>query len=136
MVGGRVVAGNIGATMDALGTALGNVTGLRVFDFPPKSAHPPFAFVDMPDSIEFDAAMVRGSDRLTINVVVCVGDAVDRVTRDKIAAYAAGSGAGSIKSAIESASNLEARVTSVSFRPVVMGGSTYFGAVFAVDVII
>lgn len=129
------MAGNIGATMDALGTALGTVTGLRVFDFPPKSAHPPFAFVDMPDSIEFDASMVRGSDRLTINVVVCVGDAVDRVTRDKIAAYAAGSGSGSIKAAIES-SSLEARVTSVSFRPVVMGGSTYFGAVFAVDIII
>src|SRR3546814_14835611 len=89
--------------MDDIGTALACITGLRVFDFPPKSAQPPFAFVDMPDSVAYDAAMKRGLDRMTINVVVCVADVVDRAVRDQIAAYAAGSGAKSIKEGLEAA---------------------------------
>lgn len=122
--------------MDQIGTALSTVTGLRVFDFPAKSAQPPFAIVDLPDRIDFDAAMVRGKDRLTLNVIVCVADVVDRASRDAIAAYAKGTGTGSIKTVLESATIGDScRVTSVEFRPVIMAGSTYLGAVFALDVI-
>src|SRR3546814_1804103 len=66
------------------------VTGVQTCALPisPKSAQPPFAFVDMPDSVAYDAAMKRGLDRMTINVVVCVADVVDRMVRDQIAAFA------------------------------------------------
>lgn len=130
------MAGTLATVMDDLGTALGTITGLRVFDFPPKSAQVPFAFVDMPESIDYDATMKRGFDRATINVVLCVADVIDRAARDAIAPYAAGAGASSVKAAIESGGVGEsARVESVQFRPVVMAGTMFFGAVFTVDVV-
>lgn len=127
---------NLGAVMDDLGTALDTITGLRVFDFPPKSAQPPFAFVDMPTQVDFDLAFRRGQDRMTINVVVCVPDVVDRVARDRIAEYAAGAGASSIKQVLEAAAGAwsSLRVASVEFRPVALAGQAYAGAVFAVDI--
>lgn len=129
------MAGNLSTIMDGIGTALDTISGLRVFDFPPKSAQPPFAFVDMPERVEFDAGMRRGYDRTEINVIVCVADVIDRAARDQIAAYAAG-GAGAVKAVLEAAAIGESlRVQSVEFRPILMAGTTYFGAVFALDVI-
>lgn len=122
--------------MDDLGTALATISGLRVFDFPPKSAQPPFAFVDMPDSVDFDLTLNRGSDRATFSVVVAVADVVDRAARDAIAAYAAGSGASSVKAVLEAATiGTSLRVVSVEFRPVTLAAGTYAGAIFEVDVV-
>jgi hypothetical protein len=136
MVGGGMTAGNVGTIMDAIGTRLGTVTGLRVFDFPPKSAQAPFAFVDLPERIDFDAALKRGYDRMTVRVVVCVADQVDRAARDAIATYAAGTGSGSIKAVLENGSiGSSCRVQSVEFRPVIMAGNAFLGAVFTLDVI-
>lgn len=121
--------------MDQIGTALATVTGLRVFDFPPKSAQPPFAFVDMPERVDFDLTYGRGSDRATFTVVVAVADVVDRAARDAIAAYAAGSGASSIKAVLDAATiGTSARVESVEFRPVTLSAGSYAGAIFDVDV--
>lgn len=130
------MASTVAAVMDAMGTALDGITGLRVYDFPPKSAQPPFAFVDMPEGIDYDATLQRGWDRLTVNVVLCVSDVIDRAARDKVAAYCAGAGAASVKAVLEAATIGESlRVQSVQFRPVLMAGTTYLGAVFSVDVL-
>lgn len=130
------MASDLSTVMDQIGTALAGITGLRAYDFPPKSAQPPFAFVDMPEQVAYDASMKRGLDRVSINVVVCVADVVDRMVRDQISAYAAGSGATSIKAVLEAATIGEScRVQSAQFRPVLMAGTAYFGAVFALDVI-
>lgn len=130
------MATDIGTVMDAIGTALDTIPGLRVYDFPAKSAQPPFAVVDLPESIEFDAAMQRGSDRCTLNVVVGVANVVDRTARDKIAAYAAGSGASSVKTVLEGASIGDTiRVTRVQFRTISFAGSLYLGAVFTLDIV-
>lgn len=129
------MAGDLSTVMDDIGTALGTITGLRVFGFPPKSAQPPFAFVDMPDRVAYDAAMKRGLDRMTINVVVCVADVVDRSVRDQVAAYAAGSGASSVKAVLEAAGIGESlRVQEAEFRPVTLAGTAYFGAIFSTDI--
>lgn len=131
------MAANLSAVMDQIGTALGTVTGLRVFDFPPKSAQPPFAFVDMPEAVDFDLSYGRENDRMTINVVVCVADVVDRAVRDQIASYAAGSGSLSIRAALDAATiGDSARCTDVQFRPVSLAGTLYFGAIFALDVVL
>lgn len=130
-----MTASNIGAVMDSLGTALATITGLRVYDFPPKSAQPPFAFVDMPDGVDYDAGFRRGYDRTTINVVVAVADVVDRIVRDRVAEYAAGSGVGSIKAALDNAAGQSCRVERVEFRPVNIAGTAYFGAIFTLDII-
>lgn len=128
---------DIGTVMDQLGVALASITGLRVFDFPPKSAQPPFAFVDMPDRVDFDLSYARGSDRVVFPVVVAVADVVDRAARDAIAAYAAGTGASSVKAAIDGATvGVSARVTACEFRPVTLAAGTYAGAIFDVDVVL
>lgn len=132
-----MTAGNISTVMDQIGTALATITGLRVFDFPPKSAQPPFAFVDMPESVSFDLAYQRGSDRATFVVVVAVADVVDRAARDAIAAYAAGSGATSVKAVLDAAAiGVSARVTNCEFRPVQLSAGTYAGAIFDLDVVL
>lgn len=130
------MAANVGTVMDDIGTLLSTISGLRVYDFPPKSAQPPFVFVDFPDSIEYDCAMARGCDRCTLNVVVAVADVVDRVVRDQIVAYAATSGAKSVKLALESGViGQTCRVVSVHFQPVTLAGTVYFGAVFELDIV-
>lgn len=130
------MAANLTDVMDQIGTALATITGLRVFDFPPKSAQPPFAFVDMPEVIDYDLAMARGADRAQFNVVVAVADVIDRAARDQIAAYAAGSGALSVKAALDAAAiGSSRRVESVTFRPVTLAAATYAGAIFTVDVV-
>ena len=128
---------DIGTVMGQIGTALDTIDGLRVFDFPPKSAQPPFAFVDMPSEVEYDAGFARGRDRATFTVVLAVADVVDRAARDAIAAYAAGSGASSIKAVLDAASIGEsARVTRCQFRPVSLSAGTYAGCIFNVDVVL
>ena len=122
--------------MDALGVAMDTIDGLRVYDFPPNSAQPPFAFVDMPESIKYDLSMARGNDRATYPVVVAVAAVVDRAARDAIAIYAAGSGAQSVKAAIDAAAiGSSRRVESVQFRPVTLASGTYAAAIFNVDVV-
>jgi len=120
------MAADIADVMDQIGVALTAITGLRVLDFPPKSAQPPFAFVDLPEEIDFDAAYQRGCDRVTVSVVVAVADVVDR----------AGSGVNSVRQAIDNATvGSSCRVQSVKFRPVTLAGGTYVGAVFALDIV-
>jgi hypothetical protein len=132
-----VTAGNIGTVMDQIGTALATIPNLRCFDFPPKSAQPPFAFVYLPESVEFDLSYARGNDRATFVVVVAVADVVDRAARDAIAAYAQSSGATSIKAVLDAASiGVSARVTSCEFRPVTLAAGTYAGCIFDVDVVL
>lgn len=128
-----MTANPIGDVMDAIGVSLALVPGLRVFDFPPDAAVPPFAFVDMPESIQYDLTYGRGSDRFTLKVYVGVGSQRDRVARDKLAAYAAGT---SIKAKIESTvlAGASMRVVSAEFGRIELAGGTYPGVIFTVDV--
>lgn len=132
------MAGDIGDVMDALGNALELIPGVRVFDFPPKSAQPPFAIVDLPDQIEYDCSMARGSDRVKISVVLAVADVVDRAVRDQLAAYMATSGQLSVKTTIETMGTgigITVRVVSADPRPVTLAGTQYMGVVFELDII-
>jgi acetaldehyde dehydrogenase (acetylating) len=123
--------------MAAIGTALDTITGLRVYDFPPSSAQPPFAFVDMPEAIVFDLSMGRGHDRATFPVIVAVANVVDRAAVDAISAYAAASGASSVKAVLDAAAiGTSRRVESVEFRPVTLASGTYAGAIFQLDVVL
>lgn len=132
------MAGNLGTVMDNIGLALDMIPGVRAYDFPPKSAQPPFGFVDMPDIIEYDAAMKRGKDRMRISVVLAVADVVDRQVRDDLAAYMATTGDKSVKTTLETMGagiGDSVRVTSADPRPVTIAGTQYMGIVFELDVI-
>lgn len=126
---------SISSVMASLGTGLSTITDLQVYDYPAQNAVAPFALVDFPDSLDYDLSSRRGSDRMTIRVFVGVSNNVDSEVQERLAAYAAASGAGSVKAAIEATgAGSSVRVTRVEFGPLVIGGTTYAGAVFYVDV--
>lgn len=133
-----MTAMDIADVMSAIETELDAIPGLRVFGFPPKSAQPPFAFVNMPDSIDYDLTFGRGQDRFTLSVTVGVADQVDRSAAAAQCDYASTSTANSIKTAIEEGAlklgHHGVRVTQAQFGQVVLAAGQYAGVTFQVDV--
>lgn len=131
---------NVSGVMDGLGVRLATITGLRVFDFVPDSVSPPAAVVSLPEFIEYDTVMARGADRATYEVVVLVGKASDRNARDRLAAYLAGTGASSVKTAIEAEDTLggvadSSRVTEARVSVITIAAQDFLAATFLVDVV-
>lgn len=119
--------------MNDIGTQLATVAGLRVFAFPPLSAQPPFAYVNLPEQVDYDLTYGRGQDRMTLEVHVGVANQVDRTCRDAIIAYASGGPTG-LKAVIEASTVFDYRVTTATFATVVLSSGTYAGLVLTVDV--
>lgn len=127
---------DLDTVMTEIGAAINGLGGLRIFDFPPLSAQPPFAFVDFPDELDYDTTMGRGFDRMTIRLFVAVSAQVDRAARNALIAYGAGSGPNSIKAAIENAQvGSSVRVTKVTFGPLLLSSGNFAGAMFTIDVL-
>jgi len=116
------------------------VTGLRVYDYAADGAAPPAAIVALPETVEYDSVAGRGADRVVVPVTVLVGRVSDRAARDQLAAYVSGTGAQSVKSAIEgSGGDLggvvhTVRVTMARVDVVTIQGIEYLGASFDVEV--
>lgn len=128
---------NLASVMQELATQLDTITGLRVHGYPADSISAPAAVVTYPDAYSYDATYARGMDRLDIPVVVLVGKVSDRASRDKIGAYADGSGAKSVKAVVEAGTYTAfgtARVTQVEFDIVAIAGVEYLAATFTVDI--
>lgn len=131
---------DLNAVMDAIGTRLATVTGLRVYDYAADAAAPPAAIVSLPQTVEYDTVSGRGADRVVVPVLVLVGKVSDRAARDQIAQYVSGTGSLSIKTAIEgNGSDLGAvahtvRVTEARVDVVTIQGIDYVGASFDCEV--
>lgn len=128
---------DVGDVMDELGVALSAVTGLRVYPYWAGDVQPPAAIVGLPE-IDFDGSLGRGADEYTLKVTVVVAPTEPRSARNRIGKYAAGSGADSVKAALEVAGSVaydSARVTGVVFDGITVGGTEYLGATFTVDII-
>lgn len=127
----------LGTIMDQIGVALGAIPKLRVFDFPPNSAQPPFAFVNLPEEIDYDLTFGRGFDRMTLEVYLAVSKQVDRACRDELVAYVSGTGTKSVKLAIETAAvpiGSSVRVMSAEFATIALASGVYAGVTFKLDV--
>lgn len=85
---------------DNLKTSLETISGLRAFDLIPDVITPPAAIVGQLD-FTFDIDNARGLDQAQVDVLVIVQRFSERSGQDLLDAYLAGSGAGSIKAAIE-----------------------------------
>jgi hypothetical protein len=85
---------------DGLKTRLQTITGLRAYDLIPDTVVPPCAIVGQLD-FTFDIDNARGLDQAQVDVLVIVQRFSERAGQDKLDAYLAGSGASSIKTAIE-----------------------------------
>lgn len=119
-----------------LETALGGIASLRVATVGDKVV-PPAAFITYPATIEFDATYDRGSDTMELQAVVVVGRTVARETRSALAAYCAGSGAASVKAALESYAYTAAEVVTVShvdFDVQAVAGVDYMAAIFTINI--
>jgi hypothetical protein len=125
--------------MDEVATQLATISGLRVEKQPPSgTVSPPAAVVSFPEDITFDATYGRGSDRMTLPVVVVVGRVVDRSAKAEMGAYANGSGTRSIKQVVEAGTYTAfdtVRVTGVTFDVIDIAGIGYLGGTFSLDIV-
>lgn len=123
--------------MTEVASRLDTIDGLRVFAYPQGQVRPPAAIVSYPEDVEFDVTYVRGLDRIILPVVVLLGRPNDRGTRDRMSAYAAGSGPASIKAVLESGTYTAFDlivVTGAQFDPYTDGGVQYLGGVFMCEI--
>lgn len=112
-----------------LKTAVSSVV-TRVFDYVPDQVPAPCAVVGNL-TLTFDEAQNRGMDMAEVDVLVIVSRMNDRGAQDKLDGYLAGSGAGSVKAAIEASPTLSGAVAAlrvVRAAPITIevAGVTYF----------
>ena len=130
----------VGALRTGLATNLATISGLRTSSFIPDNPTPPIAVV-IPQRIEFDAAMSRGMDTYTFEVIVIAQRASERGAQDALDGYCNPTGSTSIKAALQSDRTLggaafDLRVTEMSsYSPLSVGDTVYLSATFSVTVI-
>ena len=93
----------------ALKTRLATLSGLRVYDVMPEVPVPPCALAGFLD-MSFDSAMGRGMDEATVEIDVIVQRMSSRSGQATLDNFLAGSGAGSVKTAIEGDRTLGGKV--------------------------
>ena len=86
---------------DGLKTRLETISGLRVYDLIPDTVTPPAAVVGQLD-FTFDIDNARGLDQAQVDVLVIVQRFSERSGQNLLDLYLSGTGASSIKTAIES----------------------------------
>ena len=85
---------------DGLKTRLETIIGLRAYDLIPDTVTPPAAVVGQLD-FTFDIDNARGLDQAQVDVLVIVQRFSERSGQNLLDLYLSGSGASSIKAAIE-----------------------------------
>lgn len=128
----------IGDVMDDLGRALGDIAGLRVFPYWAREIHAPAAIVGWPDPVEYDLTMRRGADRLSFVIMLCVGNADSRSSRDVLSAYLDSAGPQSVKRVIDEHVPFaydSARVQKADVAIMTIAAVDYLSATFRVDII-
>lgn len=130
---------DLGAVMDEMALALGQLTGLRVASHPPARVSPPAGYLDYPQSVVFDETYGRGSDQITdLPIVLVTSRVTDRTARDTVAAWASGDGPKSVKAAMEAwswTSCDEVTVTTCEFDFAPIAGTDYLVAIFKATIV-
>ncbi len=125
--------------MDEAATVLAQISGLRVFAYPPDSLTDPAGYVSYPLSVDFDQEYQRGGDQFTDLPMVLVASRVtDRAARTTVAEWASGSGPNSVKARMEEHSWTscdDLTVTSCEFGVETIAGAQYLAAVFKATVV-
>lgn len=133
--------GSVSSARDGLKTRLQTISGLNCYDVLPEIIEVPAAIVRPGDPfVIFDATMGRGSDDLVFTVTICVARVDEVAAQDALDAYLAGSGASSVKAAIEGDGTLGgvahfSRVLlATDYGPATVAGQTYLSVSFSVGV--
>ena len=120
---------------EGIATNLRTIAGLRTTDTVPDNPQPPVAIVS-PSSIQYDLSFQRGLDLHNFVVMIIVGRASERNAQRTLDLFCAGTGASSVKAAIESNRTLtglvqDLRVTSMrNYGSTVIGETTYLAVEF------
>jgi hypothetical protein len=120
-------------------TALDTIASIRtVYDYIPDTAPATPCGIVGNVSLDWDEAMQRGLDLATFSVYVVVSRMSERSGADTLDALLAGSGAGSVKTALESGGNLNGscstmRVTRATPVSLSMGGVEFFAYEYEVE---
>jgi hypothetical protein len=93
---------DISTIASGLAAALATIPKLRTQAEILDTVPVPCAIVGPPSSIEYDEVMARGADVYTFTVRVLVARASERSAQRALSGYASGSGAQSVKAALES----------------------------------
>jgi len=97
---------------DNLKTRLETISGLRAYDLIPDVVTPPAAIVGQLD-FTFDIDNARGLDQAQVDVLVIVQRFSERAGQNALDTYLAGSGANSIKAALEGDRTLSGAVNTL-----------------------
>lgn len=131
---------SVTALKNGLKTRLETISGLTVYTRAnPGQVNVPAAVIRRGD-ISYDSTMARGSDDFAFVVTVVVGLADEQITEGAMDPYLAGSGANSVKAAIDGDGSLGgvahiARVARASEDlEVTISGIAYLGVEFTVEV--
>jgi hypothetical protein len=120
-------------------TALDTIAAIRtVYDYIPDTAPATPSAIVGNVSIDWDDAMQRGLDAATFSVYVVVSRMSERSGADTLDSLLAGSGAGSVKTALEAGGNLGGscstmRVTRATPISLSMGGVEFFAYEYEVE---
>jgi len=132
---------DIAQIIDGLTANLATVDKLRVQAEILDTVPIPCAIVGPPTAVTYDEVMARGADLYTFTVRVLVARASERAAQRALFGYTSGTGAKSVKAAIESDKTLggaadTVRVTNAGNLGVYgYGDVDYLGAEFTVEVI-
>lgn len=125
--------------MDEIAKALSQVTGLRVFAYPPPTLSPPAGYVSYPTSVDFDEEYQRGGDQFTsLPVVLLASKVTTRAARDTVAAWASGDGPRSVKRALEAwtwTTCDDVTINSAEFDVEKVAGVDYLAVMFKATVV-
>lgn len=129
---------DVDTVMIEVAALIDTIPGLRVVDHPVDTIAPPVAIVGLPE-ITFDETYGRGADRYLLPVILAVGRADAKASRFNIAPYVKGSGATSVKAALEPNADYVSfdslRVQGVSFDVITWSAVDYLCATFLLDII-
>lgn len=130
---------NVAQVMTGIKTRLDTITGLRAFAYAPDNLAPPAAIIGLPTEYRFDLTYGRGSDSAIFPVTVVVGKVSDRASQVALAEYLDGSGAKSVKAAVEAAGvgggADSVRVTGAEIATVTVASVEYLAATFSLEVV-
>jgi hypothetical protein len=125
---------------EALAANLDSIAGVQCSAYMLTNPTPPYAEV-VPVETVYDLAFGRGMDKYELTVRVLVGAVSDIGSQKRLDGFLAGSGAGSVKAAVESdlllgGASLDLRVTKCSGYKAFgrEGGVTVLGAEWHVEV--
>ena len=126
---------------NGIGTNLGNISSLSVYNYVPDSIEPPTAIVGVVQTLEYDTSMARGADTYTIPVLLYVSRVDAQDSQETLDAYLASSGASSVKAQIESDQTLDSSAQSCrvveenNYCVYTVNNIDYLGVEFEVEVI-